>query len=76
MITGTTTVIKKDGVEEPHLIIRISTDNIHLEINGMKIFETLAHREVIVGLLNKKFNELLHKYLETAMLREKDRNEA
>jgi len=75
VIKNTTTTLSKDGVDKPHLSLNIEHGVISLNLNGYKVFELLANRETVVGLINKKLNELVQKYLEKASIREKERNQ-
>ena len=75
MIRNTTTTLSKDGVENPHLTLDIEHGIISLNLNSFKIFDLLANREAVVGIINKKLNELVQKYLEKAASREKERNQ-
>jgi len=51
--------------------VRINGQTIEVHVNSVKMYETLANREQIIGSINKSLNDILQKHLFTLASKQK-----
>jgi hypothetical protein len=56
--------VEEHKPHEPNIKVHCITDNIEINFNSHKLFNTLANKDRILSAMNKKLNELLQKHLD------------
>ena len=63
------------GNFDNNLILSIENGVLEARIGKRYLFQTLKERKTIVGLLNKKFDDLVEEHIGTMAKKEEERNE-
>lgn len=67
-------LITSIGNYKNNVEVKIGDGFLQLKIDKKNLFNTLKHRKVIVGLLNKKLDELVEEHLNSMTIKENERN--
>lgn len=63
-----------ENLESNNVEIDIDNGSLFLRINKSQLFTTLKERKTIIGLINKKLDDLVEKHIETLALKETELN--
>jgi hypothetical protein len=64
--------INNDEPDAPNIVVEAEGADVKIVINGYKMFNTLANREIIILGLNDKLKELVEKHLQTKAYQESE----
>ncbi len=62
-VISSLTFVTKVGELDRNIEVKIEENNLELGIDKKHLFRTLKHRKEIVGLINKKLDELVEDYI-------------